>query len=151
MDKQKWKDIFQPYTVYGGEMLVTKLGDPPGMAAIYPKGIGPAMVTPDVMKMNVNPDVMGSTLLMHYMNSEYARNFAFGVAYGVTRLRMNLTIFRQMPVPVAPLAEQKELEKTIQSYFDRIKSSTNAMHYAASEFPRIDAAILSQAFRGELV
>jgi type I restriction enzyme S subunit len=54
MDKIKWDELFRPYSVYGGELLVTKLGEPPGVCAIYPKNIGPAMVTPDVIKMSVN-------------------------------------------------------------------------------------------------
>ncbi|MEQ1767546.1 MAG: restriction endonuclease subunit S, partial [Methylotenera sp.] len=31
-----WKMHHQPYSVTGGELLVTKLGDPPGTACIYP-------------------------------------------------------------------------------------------------------------------
>ena len=44
MDQSKWEELFVPYSVFGGEILMTKLGDPPGEAAIYPRGIGPAML-----------------------------------------------------------------------------------------------------------
>jgi type I restriction enzyme S subunit len=36
MDEKKWKGLFEPYSVFGGELLVTKLGEPPGVCAIYP-------------------------------------------------------------------------------------------------------------------
>lgn len=34
MDSQKWEELFKSYSVFGGELLVTKLGDPPGVCAI---------------------------------------------------------------------------------------------------------------------
>lgn len=37
MDESKWHELFKPYSVYGGELLVTKLGEPPGVCAIYPE------------------------------------------------------------------------------------------------------------------
>jgi type I restriction enzyme S subunit len=128
MDRKKWEDIFRPYSVWGGELLVAKLGDPPGCCAIYPKGIGPAMVTPDVIKMSVDERGACPQYLMYYLNSEPARQRAFGVAYGATRPRMNLDIFRALRVPLPPLPEQ---------------------HHIVRE--KITQAILAKAFRGELV
>jgi len=64
MDPAKWEELFKPYSAYGGELLITKLGEPPGVCAMYPCGIGPAMVTPDVIKMNVDPSVASSTYVM---------------------------------------------------------------------------------------
>ena len=92
MDEKKWNELFQSYSVYGGELLVTKLGEPPGVCAIYPEGIGPAMVTPDVMKMSVNNDYMDRRFLMHFFNSQLSRDAAASLAFGTTRLRLTLPI-----------------------------------------------------------
>ena len=75
MDRSRWIELFQQYSVYGGELLVTKLGEPPGTCAIYPQGIGPAMVTPDVIKMSVNLRLASSPL--SYALSELYRGSAF--------------------------------------------------------------------------
>jgi len=75
MDVAKWEDLFRPYSVFGGELLITKLGEPPGVCAIYPEGIGPAMVTPDVVKMTPNARAALPQFLMHYFNSQIARDF----------------------------------------------------------------------------
>ncbi|MHB1053643.1 MAG: restriction endonuclease subunit S [Thiobacillus sp.] len=109
MDVNKWHELFQPYSVYGGELLITKLGEPPGVCAIYPEGVGPAMVTPDVIKLSVNADVVLPRYLMHYFNSETARRFSTGAAFGTTRLRLTIPIFRGMPVPLPPFKEQQEI------------------------------------------
>jgi type I restriction enzyme, S subunit len=151
MDIEKWEELFQPYSVYGGELLITKLGDPPGTCAIYPEDIGPAMVTPDVIKMSNNSDVSESQYLMHYFNSELSKKIAFGVAYGVTRLRMNLTIFRSLPVPVAPLEEQAEICKQIKKIFASITLVEEQYLSNCIQLSELDQSILAKAFRGQLV
>jgi type I restriction enzyme, S subunit len=114
MDAKKWEELFRPYSVFGGELLITKLGEPPGVCAIYPTGIGPAMVTPDVIKMRVDPARASEKFLMYYFNSDVARRFATGAAFGTTRTRLTLPLFRQMPVPLPSLAEQIEIVSEVE-------------------------------------
>ena len=151
MDRKIWKELFQPYSVFGGELLVTKLGDPPGTCAIYPSNLGPAMVTPDVIKMDPDPHVTIGVYLMRYFNSDFARGNTFGVSYGTTRLRMTLGLFREMPVPVAPLDEQKVIVTAVERAFARVANVTGVADFAKDNLANLDSAILSKAFRGELV
>ena len=151
MDAQKWEELFQGYSVYGGELLITKLGEPPGVCAIYPKSIGPAMVTPDVMKMTVNDLVAESKYLMHYFNSEIARQFSSGVAFGTTRLRLTLPIFREMPVPLPPLAEQKRIVAEVERRLSIITVAEQAITANLARAERLRQAILHRAFTGRLV
>jgi len=151
MDVNKWEELFKPYSIWGGELLITKLGEPPGACAIYPENIGPAMVTPDVIKMSANRNGAESLYLMHYFNSEFSKKITFGVAYGVTRLRMNLSIFRSLPVPLAPLEEQREVCKVIQKFF-QIADYVEQQHLnIENQLNQLDRSILAKAFRGELV
>lgn len=151
MDEKKWEEIFKPYSVWGGELLVTKLGEPPGICAMYPEGIGPAMVTPDVIKLSVNKDVSIPYYLMHYFNSEQSKRFAFGVAYGITRLRMNLSIFRTLPIPLAPFHEQQEVVRKIQSFFKAADIIEQQYQETKTNLDLLNQSILAKAFRGELV
>ena len=150
MHETKWKELFKPYSVFGGELLVTKLGEPPGVCAIYPEGIGPAMVTPDVIKMSVNSTAILPKLMMHYLNSDIARRFATGAAFGTTRLRVTLPIFREMPVPLPPLAEQEQIVAEVErrlSVIDELEATVEANLTRAD---RLRQSILSQAFSGKL-
>jgi type I restriction enzyme S subunit len=151
MDRGKWIDLFQPYSVFGGELLVTKLGEPPGTCAIYPRDIGPAMVTPDVIKMSVNPDLASPLYLMHYLNSMVARRFSSGAAFGTTRLRLTIPLFRGMPVPVPPMEEQGQIVSEIErrlSIVDEIEAQIDANEKRAA---RLRQGILKRAFEGRLV
>lgn len=151
MDVNKWEEYFRPYSVFGGELLVTKLGDPPGVCAIYPTDLGPAMVTPDVIKMETNEEAARSRYLMHFLNSNESRKFAFGVAYGATRLRMNLSIFREIPVPLAPLEEQMEIERIIDIFQNSIVQVERMIQIKTDQLGSLVQSILAKAFRGELV
>lgn len=150
MEESKWKELFQPYSVFGGELLVTKLGEPPGVCAIYPEGIGPAMVTPDVIKMSVNPGVVLPKFLMHYFNSESARRFSSGVAFGTTRLRLTLPIFYGMPVPLPQLAEQQQIVAEVERRLSVIDELEATVEANLTRTDRLRQSILSGAFSGRL-
>ena len=146
MDRTKWKELFVPYSVSGGELLVTKLGEPPGACAIYPKGIGPAMVTPDVIRMATDENLVVPTFLMNYFNSEIARRFSTGAAFGTTRLRLTLPIFRSMPVPLPPLAEQHRIVAEVDRHLSFISEITAAVSTSLVRGDRLKQSTLQEAF-----
>lgn len=151
MAEEKWKQLFRPYSVFGGELLITKLGEPPGVCAVYPEGIGPAMVTPDVIKMSVNKNAVSSRFLMHYFNSDTARRFAFGVAFGTTRLRMTLPIFRNMPIPLPPIAEQNRIVAEVERRISVIEEIEVFIVANIKRAESLRQSILKRAFEGKLV
>lgn len=151
MDTEVWRQHHQPYSVYGGELLVTKLGDPPGTACIFPEGGGPAMVTPDVMKMNVDEAVADVRYLMHFFNGPLSKKIVEAICFGVTRLRIDLSMFKTFPIPLPPRAEQTEIVRRVEALFafaDRLEARLSR---AATAVDRLTPALLAKAFRGELV
>ncbi|MCG7850053.1 MAG: restriction endonuclease subunit S [ANME-2 cluster archaeon] len=151
MDKTKWEELFKPYSVFGGELLITKLGVPPGICAIYPNGIGPAMVTPDVMKMNVNEEVASPRFLMYYFNSEMSRRFTSGSAFGTTRLRITLPIFRNMPIPLPPLAEQHRIVTEVERRLSICDNMEETITESLQKAESLRQSILKKAFEGKLL
>lgn len=150
MDKQKWEEFFRPYSVFGGELLITKLGEPPGVCAIYPEGIGPAMVTPDVIKFAVHEAAAVPKFLMHYFNSAKARQFSTGIAFGTTRLRLTLSLFREMPVALPPLAEQTQIVAEVER---RLSAADRLAATLEQQLARTNAtrqSLMSEAFSGRL-
>jgi len=151
MDKNKWKELFQPYSVYGGELLITKLGEPPGICAIYPENIGPAMVTPDVIKMTVNRNVARSKYLMYYLNSQIAMRASSELAFGTTRLRLTLPTFRHLPIPVPPLAKQHVIVAEIENRLSVTEEIDIALEINLKRGERLRQSILKKAFSGRLI
>ncbi|WP_052504109.1 restriction endonuclease subunit S [Pseudomonas oryzihabitans] len=151
MDKAVWNELHQEYSVYGGELLVTKLGDPPGTACLYPQGIGTAMVTPDVIKMSVDERVTLPKYLMFFFNSQHCKALIEKLAFGATRLRIDIAMFKGFPIPLPPHEEQIEIVHRVEKLFafaDQLEARVKA---AQARIDRLTQSILAKAFRGELV
>jgi type I restriction enzyme, S subunit len=151
MDKDVWEKLFKSYSVYGGELLITKLGEPPGICAIYPEGIGPAMVTPDVIKMSVNEKCSSKKFLMYYFNSVLSKRQYEKAAFGTTRLRVTIPIFRKLPIPLCSLPEQHQIVREIESRLSVCDKVEQNITEALEKSEALRQSILKKAFEGKLL
>jgi len=151
MDQDVWEEYHQEYSVYGGELLVTKLGDPPGEACIFPSDFGTAMVTPDVLKMNVDTALVSTEYLKYFFNSPNCKNMVRDLAFGATRLRIDIPMFKNFPIPLAPINEQKEIVRRVESLFALADSVEKQYTEAKKYTDHLTQSLLAKAFRGELV
>lgn len=150
MDRAVWEEYHQEYSVHGGELLVTKLGAPPGESCIYPTGLGTAMVTPDVLKMNVDSRVTETKYLMHFFNSPLTKDIIKELAFGATRLRIDIAMFKGFPIPLPPREEQSEIIRRVEHLFTFSESVEQKAQAALDKVNNLTQSILSKAFRGEL-
>jgi type I restriction enzyme, S subunit len=151
MDRAVWEDLHQEYSVNGGELLVTKLGDPPGECCSYPENAGTSMVTPDVLKMDVDERCADKKYLRSYFNSPISTEIIEKLAFGVTRLRIDIAMFKGFPVPLPPMEEQKEIVRLVDQYFAFADTIETQVRKAQKRVDNLTQSILSKAFRGELV
>lgn len=152
MDERIWEELFRDdYSVFGGELLITKLGDPPGDCAIFPGSRAPSMLTPDVIKLEVNERFVMPRYVMHYINSTLARKYTFGAAFGTTRLRLTLAMFREMPIPVPPLGEQARIAEAIDRLLTVAEDVNRTVQNDRERIQRLRQSILKWAFEGRLV
>ena len=151
MDREKWEELFQPYSVYGGELLITKLGEPPGTCAVYPTGIGPAMVTPDVIAMKVDKRKAEPKYLMTFMNSLLASRLTSGAAFGTTRLRLTLPLFRDLPVPLPPLPEQQRIVAEVERRVSVVDQMEKVVETNLARASKLRRSVLKRAFEGRLI
>lgn len=152
MEQGTWEELFrEDYSVFGGELLITKLGDPPGDCAVFPANKAPSMLTPDVIKLEVDERLAVPRYVMHYVNSLPAKLHAWGAAFGTTRLRLTLPLFRAMPLALPPLAEQQRIVDIVDSLLS-IGGELEANCVRESRrVARLTGAILAHAFEGKLV
>ncbi|HDI3178096.1 restriction endonuclease subunit S [Vibrio cholerae] len=151
MDRAVWEELHQEYSVHGGELLVTKLGDPPGECCIYPENTGTSMVTPDVLKMDVDEQSAEKKYLRSYFNSPISTEIIEKLAFGATRLRIDIAMFKAFPVPLPPMEEQKEIVRLVDQYFAFADTIEAQVKKAQARVDKLTQSILAKAFRGELV
>ena len=150
MDRDVWKELHQEYSVFGGELLVTKLGDPPGECCIFPEEIGVAMVTPDVLKMNVDTKLANKYYLRHFFNSPASKKMVAEAAFGATRLRIDISLFKLFPIPLPPLDEQTEIVRRVEELFAFADTIAQQTSDALQRVNNLTQSILAKAFRGDL-
>ena len=139
------------HSVLGGDVLITKMGEPPGDADVYPYDQPPAIITADCIKVRCSTELMRAEFLKAVINSSIGRRQIEPITQGVAQKKVSLGRFICLAVPVPSIQEQDRLL----SYVANAKSDASAQA-AATELALKQAAaqrqnILRAAFAGELV
>jgi len=69
---------------------------------------------------------------------------------GTAQPQITLTSFKQFPIPLPPLNEQKRIVNKVSPMLDKIEQAKELINQAEKSFEERKAAILVKAFRGEL-
>ncbi|MCY0389875.1 restriction endonuclease subunit S [Robbsia sp. Bb-Pol-6] len=97
-----------------GDVLVAKVGDPPGIAAIYPSGQSKAIITQDVIRIRVDQRLVLPEFIQAYLNSALGRLRISEFTVAATRARFSLGDFKKMRIELPPLAAQQGFARKIE-------------------------------------
>lgn len=132
-----------------GDVLVTKMGEPPGDAAVYPQGVADGIVTADCIRWRPS-DILPSRFLVEWINSQAGRRWVASKTKGVAQQKITLALFRLMPVPVPPAAEVEAILGELGRVRHSVADLSEAEADAALMSPILRQSILAAAFRGDL-
>jgi type I restriction enzyme S subunit len=132
--------------VVGGDVLIAKVGDPPGVAAVYPQNEPPAIVTQDVIRIRLSNKVATPEYVAAYLNSSRGRSAIAGITIQATRARFPLGPFKRLAIAVPPIGLQREFARRV-AVVERMKASQRA---ALAKLDELFASLQHRAFRGEL-
>lgn len=91
-------------------------------------------------------DGMPNAYLMHYLNIlDYAPYVS-----GTTRLKLTKGAMNKIPVPVAPLPEQRRIVSAIETQLGRLDAAVALLHAAKAKLKRYKQAVLKAAVEGRL-
>lgn len=139
------------HIISGGDILITKMGDPPGDVAIYPLDYPDAVITADCIKLRVNPEEVQRSYAAYALQSPKFQKVLLTAVAGVAQQKVSLARFRVLPLVIPTLQEQAEIVRRVETLFafaDRLEARLQAARTAAE---RLTPALLAKAFRGELV
>jgi type I restriction enzyme S subunit len=139
------------HTVRPGDLLITKMGEPPGDTAVYPMGHDEAIITADCIKLTPRKKITTSSFLRYCFRAEPVRSQIIEQTMGVAQQKLSLARFRQVKIPLPPLAEQTEIVRRVEALFSLADTIEQRVTAAAARADRVPQAILSKAFKGELV
>ena len=139
------------HVVKGGDVLITKMGEPPGDTALYPLGSPPAIITADCIKLRPHQKLADATYLTYCIRSKDVGGQIKQITKGVAHQKVSLDGFRSVALPISPLAEQIDVVRRIKTAFAWIDRLASEATSARELIDHLDQAILAKAFRGELV
>ncbi|MDE1482177.1 restriction endonuclease subunit S [Xenorhabdus bovienii] len=90
-----------------GDVIVTKMGLPPCIAAVYPDTMPNGVITADIIRLRPNDELVFSEWIAIAINSNEMRKQVEAITAGVTRPKVTLKDFRQLVGRFPPKKEQK--------------------------------------------
>ena len=137
--------------VSGGDVLITKMGDPPGDACLYPETATDAIITADCIKLRPSPLIQEKRFIVHAINSYVVKSQILGITKGVAQLKVSLARFRSIGIPLPPLPEQEEIVADVERRFSVIDELHGQVAANLQRTDRFRQSILNRAFEGKLV
>lgn len=132
--------------VRSGDLLIAKVGDPPGVAALYPDDLAPAIITQDVIRVRINTHIAHPVFLQHYLNSDSGRHLIQTITVKGTRSRFSLRDLKNLKVPIPAL----ELQAVFAAAVTRILELRRTSSKSGEVLSHFFLSLQQRAFRGEL-
>jgi len=155
--KNKYVDIeksleLRPHWARPGDILITKMGEPPGDATCYPEGKPVAVITADCLKLTLSSLIERNRgLFVHSINSEVVKQQIANITQGVAQQKISLARFSQIGFPLPPLIEQTAILEEIDRRLSVTEELETTIETNLKRAERLRQTILQQAFSGGLV
>ncbi|MDO6732905.1 restriction endonuclease subunit S [Marinovum sp. 2_MG-2023] len=132
--------------VNSGDLLLSKVGDPPCAAAIYPAGEPPAIITQDVIRIRIDPERALAKYLAAFFNTEVGRRAIKPIIVQATRARVSLRDLKGLKLSLPPIEAQRAAVLKLEALDNQRNKSNTSLLGLQSLF----ASLQHCAFRGEL-
>ncbi len=134
------------HSVIPGDIVVAKMGEPIGRACILPSNIEKAIIVADCMKIRPNTDIVNTKYLEFLLNSEEVKSQFKKYSQGSTRVRLNLTMLRQVKV----LYPDIKLQNQFADFANKVDKLKFQMETSLKELEDNFNYLMQKAFKGEL-
>lgn len=92
-----------------GDVVITKLGEPCGVACQIPENTPSGVIVADVVRFRGDSSRIDHRYLVHFLNSLDGQRQVSQLVKGTTRQRVNLTDFKKLQIPLPSLEEQRRI------------------------------------------
>ncbi len=111
------------HTADPGDVLITKMGNPPGDATLYPEGYDRAVVTADVIRLRPARTKVTPVFLAFALNGDDFRHQVGEITGGQTRPKLTLRDYKRLQVSLPPLPEQRKIAAILSSVDETIEKT----------------------------
>jgi type I restriction enzyme, S subunit len=139
------------HEIQPGDILITKMGAPPGDACLYPLDMPKAIITADCIKWTLSPILNKPSFFVNAINSQLLKAQILDITQGVAQLKVSLGRFRNIAIPVPPLTEQKAIVDEVESRLTSARKIEEDINITLLKAERLRQSVLRKAFSGNLI
>lgn len=135
-------------SVKPGDILISLVGTI-GKVLVLSQEAAAGIINPRLVKLGLQGEI-NKSFVQIYLESPVAHDFFRGFSHGGTMEILNLSILKELPIPLPPIEEQTEIVRRVDQLFahaDRIEQQVNN---ALARVNNLTQSILTKAFQGEL-
>lgn len=133
-----------------GDIIITKLGEPLGLCCKVPIKYPNGIIVADLMRMRPSDLIVNTDYLVYAINSINVQNQFKKITKGTTRARVNLTIVREIKIPLAPLKEQARIVSKLDEVISALEKTQQQLNNALQQLKIYKQSVLKAAFEGKL-
>ena len=150
IDQTKFEEL-SAHSVRALDLLITKMGDPPGDCEIYPAGSPDAVLTADCLKFRLWGQYANRQLYKHCINSNFVKRQLGLITRGVAQKKISVERFKTIALPMMSVAEQKVLVEALESKLSETDQLDQTITTSLQQAEALRQSILKKAFSGQLV
>ena len=139
------------HSIAAGDVLITKMGEPPGDADVYPSDQPPAIITADCIKVRCWAGLLRPDFLKTVINSYIGQRQIEPITQGVAQKKVSLGRFVSLAVPIPSLHEQDLMMKMVSAADGEAVAQETAIAFSLQQSTAQRQNILRAAFSGQLV
>ncbi len=138
------------FRVDPGDVLIAKVGDPPGFACVYPDTEPPGVVTQDVVRIKVRQSLSRPRYLSMLLNSSYGGALVDLICVESTRNRFSFGDYRGIRIALPPVAEQDAIADYLDRETKRIDAMLEKVRRSVELLKEYRTALISAAVTGKI-
>jgi type I restriction enzyme, S subunit len=147
ISEEKAKSL-KRHSFLAGDLIITKLGEPLGLCCKVPVKYSSGIIVADLIRLRPNKRKVSDTFLEYVINSEVVQQQFKRITKGTTRARVNLTIVRDIEIPLPPLSSQQKIVSKIEELFSELDKGKQQLEMVKQQLKIYRQAVLKWAFEG---
>jgi type I restriction enzyme S subunit len=149
--KEKFKEL-EAFKVSAGDLLISCSGVTLGRITQVPEDFKEGIINQALLKVTLDKQLIRSAYFISYFRSAICQSFVFDGSQGSAQPNVkSVKQLKEIPVPVPPLVEQKEIIRRVEALFKTAHLLEARYRTAKDHVDKLTQSILARAFRSELV
>lgn len=136
--------------VQAGDVIVSKVGDPPGDSCVYPSSEPEAIITQDVIRIRVDENKFSADFIAYLLNSDFGRMVLNDISVEGTRKRVSLGDFKATKFVFPPLSESRDIVAYLHCECSKIDLVISQADKAVMLMQERRTALISAAVTGKI-